>query len=87
MQILLLPPIGTLPVPDQHVEVTVQQQNHILFQLRKVQLYWHWLIAISGVLYERRLYHHHTVRDRLSHQAGLMVESLVGRGAERIDDA
>lgn len=61
LQVLLLPGIDVLSVPDQHVEVGVQQQHHIFLELVEVQLDRHGLLLLRGVAEEGGLHHHHAV--------------------------
>lgn len=86
LQVLLLPGIGALAVPHQHVEIGIQQQNHLFFQLVEVELNRHGLLLVGGVAEQCGLDHDHAVGDRLAHHAGLDVDGLVGRRAEGVDE-
>lgn len=61
LQIVFLPAIGTFPIPNQYIKVTVQQQNNVLFQFVDIQLHRHWSGSFRAVSDQGRLDHHHTV--------------------------
>ncbi len=67
LQIIFLPRICTLPVPQQHIEVTIQQQYHIFFQLADIQLNRNGSGVVSHVFYESWLDHYHAIGNRFSH--------------------
>ena len=86
LDVLLLPGIDVLAVPHQHVEIGVQQKDHVFLELVQVQLDRHRLLLLRRVAQQRRLDHHHAVSDRLSRHAALEVDRLVRRGAEGVDE-
>ena len=87
LDVLLLPGIDVLAVPHQHVEIGVQQKDHAFPELVQVQLDRHRLLRLRRVAQQRRLDHHHAVRDRLARHAALEVDRLVRRGAEGVDES
>ena len=64
---VFLPTMHTRPVPLDHHEVGVQQQNHILFHFLLVQLHAHRLraLVVEGVRDQGRLDHRDAVLNRL----------------------
>lgn len=83
---MLLPSIGALAVPNQDIEVGIQQQNHLFFELVEVQLNRDWFLLVGGVAKKSGLDHNHAVGDGFAHHAGLDVDRLIGRRAEGIDE-
>ncbi len=86
LKILLLPGVYTLAVPEEHVEVGIEEQDDVFLELVEVQLDWDGLLRVSGVAQQCRLDHHHTVGDGLPHHTRLHVDGLVRWGAEGVDE-
>lgn len=83
---LILPTLNRIAMPDDDLEIRVQQQNDIVLHALDVKCDRRREAVVEVVLQQRGLDHHQAVGGVLTQQRAFVEGGLVRRGAEGLDE-